>query len=147
MRKRRKCDVLQRSRFEVGDGEIRRGKATGKEKKAILLAVCGLAVGAINGLFGAGGGMLAVPVLTFAAGLGEKKAHATAIAVILPLCLVSTVVYAVRGTFDYSVLPPTIAGVLIGGLTGAVALKKLSAPVLNFLFYGLMVFAGVKMMM
>lgn len=130
-----------------GTAKFAAAKPRERKKKAILLAVCGLAVGAINGLFGAGGGMLAVPVLTFAAGLGEKKAHATAIAVILPLCLVSTVVYAVRGTFDYSVLPPTIAGVLIGGLTGAVALKKLSAPVLNFLFYGLMLFAGVKMMM
>lgn len=130
-----------------GTAKFAAAKPRERQKKAILLAVCGLAVGAVNGLFGAGGGMLAVPVLTFAAGLGEKKAHATAIAVILPLCLVSTVVYAVRGTFDYSVLPPTIAGVLIGGLTGAVALKKLSAPVLNFLFYGLMLFAGVKMMM
>lgn len=130
-----------------GTAKFAAAKPRERKKKAILLAVCGLAVGTVNGLFGAGGGMLAVPVLTFAAGLGEKKAHATAIAVILPLCLVSTVVYAVRGTFDYSVLPPTIAGVLIGGLTGAVALKKLSAPVLNFLFYGLMLFAGVKMMM
>lgn len=130
-----------------GTAKFAAAKPRERKKKAILLAVCGLAVGAVNGLFGAGGGMLAVPVLTFAAGLGEKKAHATAIAVILPLCLVSTVVYAVRGTFDYSVLPPTIAGVLIGGLTGAAALKKLSAPVLNFLFYGLMLFAGVKMMM
>ena len=130
-----------------GTAKFAAAKPRERKKKAILLAVCGLAVGAVNGLFGAGGGMLAVPVLTFAAGLGEKKAHATAIAVIRPLCLVSTVVYAVRGTFDYSVLPPTIAGVLIGGLTGAVALKKLSAPVLNFLFYGLMLFAGVKMMM
>ena len=142
MRKRRKCDVLQRSRFEVGDGEIRRGKATGKEKESDFargMRACGRrrqrtfrrrrrnARGARAHLCG-----------------GD---FATAIAVILPLCLVSTVVYAVRGTFDYSVLPPTIAGVLIGGLTGAVALKKLSAPVLNFLFYGLMLFAGVKMMM
>ena len=98
-----------------GTAKFAAAKPRERKKKAILLAVCGLAVGAVNGLFGAGGGMLAVPVLTFAAGLGEKKAHATAIAVILPLCLVSTVVYAVRGTFDYSVLPPTIAGVLIGG--------------------------------
>lgn len=130
-----------------GTAKFAAAKPRERKKKEILLAICGLAVGAVNGLFGAGGGMLAVPVLTFAAGLSEKKAHATAIAVILPLCLVSTVVYAVRGTFDYSVLPPTIAGVLIGGLIGAAALKKLSAPVLNFLFYGLMLFAGVKMMM
>lgn len=122
-------------------------KPRDRKRKEILLAVCGAAVGAVNGLFGAGGGMLAVPVLTYAAGLGAKKAHATAIAVILPLCLISTVVYAVKGTFDYSVLPATVFGVLAGGVLGAVALKKISAPVLNFVFYGLMMFAGLKMMM
>lgn len=121
-------------------------KPADRKKRGVLLAVCGAAVGAVNGLFGAGGGMLAVPVLAYAAGLSTKKAHATAIAVILPLCLISTVVYAVRGSFDYSVLPSTVVGVLVGGLIGAAALKKLSAPVVNFVFYGLMLFAGLKMM-
>ena len=119
--------------------------ATRMRRKA-LLVVCGLLVGAVNGLFGAGGGMLAVPVLTFAAGLNGKKAHATAIALILPLCLVSTVVYALNADIDAGTLLPTAAGVLAGGVLGAVALKKLSVPALNFLFYGLMLFAGIKMM-
>lgn len=118
-----------------------------RKRRAVLLAVCGAAIGAVNGLFGAGGGMLAVPVLTYAAALGEKKAHATAIAVILPLCLVSAVVYSAGGNFDYEVLAPTVFGVLAGGVAGAAALKKLAVPVLNFLFYGLMLFAGIKMML
>lgn len=118
-----------------------------KKRRRVLLAVCGLAVGAVNGLFGAGGGMLAVPVLVYAAGLSEKKAHATAIALILPLCMVGTVVYALRGSFDTGIVLPTVLGVLAGGVAGAALLKKLSAPVLNFLFYGLMLFAGIKMML
>lgn len=65
--------------------------------------MCGLLTGAVNGLFGAGGGMLAVPVLTYVAGLDERKSHATAIAVILPLCIISTIVYALQGGFDYSI--------------------------------------------
>ena len=48
--------------------------------------VCGAATGAANGLFGGGGGMIAVPLLR-AQGLEEKRAHATAIAVILPVSL------------------------------------------------------------
>ena len=79
--------------------------------------------------------------------LGEKKAHATAIAVILPLCLVSAVVYSAGGSFDSSVLAPTVLGVFAGGVAGAAALKKLAVPVLNFLFYGLMLFAGIRMML
>lgn len=117
-----------------------------RKKRRFLLALCGGAIGVVNGLFGAGGGMLAVPVLAFAAGLPQKKAHATAIAVILPLCVVSTVVYAVRGGFETDILLPTVLGVLAGGIAGAALLKKLSAPVLNLIFYGLMLFAGIKMM-
>lgn len=117
-----------------------------RKKRRFLLALCGGAIGVVNGLFGAGGGMLAVPVLAFAAGLPQKKAHATAIAVILPPCVVSTVVYAVRGGFETDILLPTVLGVLAGGIAGAALLKKLSAPVLNLLFYGLMLFAGIKMM-
>lgn len=118
-----------------------------RKVRRIVLALSGAAVGIVNGLFGAGGGMLAVPVLTFAAGLNGKKAHATAIALILPLCLVSTVVYALNADIDAGTLLPTAAGVLAGGVLGAVALKKLSVPALNFLFYGLMLFAGIKMIM
>ena len=52
----------------------------------------GLALGAANSLFGGGGGMLAVPLLR-AGGLPERKAHATAILVILPICLSSLFLY------------------------------------------------------
>ena len=65
--------------------------------RAAVSALLGLLVGAVNGLLGAGGGMLAVPLLTGAEGLPAKKAHATAIALILPLSAVSTLVYALTG--------------------------------------------------
>lgn len=117
-----------------------------KTRQSVLLVVCGVLIGAVNGLFGAGGGMLAVPVLSYVAGLNAQKSHATAIAVILPLCIISSVAYAATGSFDYSIFPPTIIGVVAGGVAGAVALKKLSGVFLNFLFYALMLFAGLKML-
>ena len=43
-----------------------------RKKRRFLLALCGGAIGVVNGLFGAGGGMLAVPVLAFAAGVCAK---------------------------------------------------------------------------
>lgn len=111
----------------------------------IAVCIASLAVGAVNGLFGAGGGMLAVPVLTYICGLDEKSAHATAIAVILPLCVVGSIVYAVKGSYSVDVILPTAIGVTIGGIIGAKLLKKMSANALSFLFYTLMAFAGFKM--
>lgn len=118
-------------------------QASGKKKAAMILA--GLFIGAVNGLFGAGGGMLAVPCLTYIGSLDEKSAHATAIALILPLCLVSSIAYGVGASFENGVILPTVLGVTIGGILGACLLKKLSSNVVSFLFYALMLFAGLKM--
>ncbi len=114
-------------------------------KKKILLILCGLGIGVVNGLFGAGGGMLTVPALSLIGGLEQKKAHATAIAVILPLCVVSSIIYFVSGSFESGVILPTVIGVSIGGIMGACLLKKLSDGFVSFMFYGLMLFAGFKM--
>lgn len=114
-------------------------------KRKISLAAAGLFIGVVNGLFGAGGGMLVVPALSFIAGLDERRAHATAIAVILPLCLISSVVYATGGGYDYSIFAPTILGVVAGGIVGALILKAVNNNALSFIFYGLMLFAGLKM--
>ena len=113
--------------------------------KTVTLVFCGLFIGFINGLFGAGGGMLAVPLLTMVAGLVAKRAHATAILVILPLCAVSSVVYLAKGIDGGDAFIPTIIGVIAGGVLGAFALKKCSNVFLQMLFYGVMFLAGMKM--
>ncbi len=115
------------------------------KKMSLLMAVAGLFIGFVNGLFGAGGGMLAVPVLTMVAGLNMKRSHATAILVILPLCAVSSVVYLSKGIDGGDVFLPTILGVVLGGIFGAYALKKCSNIFLQILFYGVMLLAGIKM--
>ena len=113
--------------------------------RQIAVILAGLAIGVVTGLFGAGGGMLTVPALTFIAKFDEKHSHATAIAVILPLCLISSVIYALGATFENGVVLPTVIGVTIGGVIGALLLKKMSNGAISFLFYALMLFAGLKM--
>ena len=66
------------------------------KKKGVLTAGAGLAIGIINGLLGAGGGMIAVPLLQ-KLGLDRKQAHANAVAVILPITVLSAVLYLVNG--------------------------------------------------
>lgn len=114
-------------------------------KEKSLAVFFGLVVGAVNGLFGAGGGMLVVPILSCLYGLGAKKSHATAIMIILPLCAVSAVVYALKGSYDYSIFPATIVGVVAGGIIGALLLKKANNVALRYVFYFLMLLAGLKM--
>ena len=53
------------------------------KKERWLAALGGVGVGILNGLLGAGGGMLTVPLLEWM-GVKGRRAHATSLAVILP---------------------------------------------------------------
>lgn len=44
-------------------------------------------------IFGAGGGMVLVPLIIWLVGLPDKLAFSSAISIILPLCVVSLVIY------------------------------------------------------
>ena len=112
-------------------------------KKAGYL-LFGLLAGAANGLFGGGGGMLVVPCLTYLGKSEEKRAHATAIALVLPLSLISATVYTLRCVHDFSLAWKVGLGVSIGGAIGAFLLRKVPKGVLTFLFYGVMIYAGVR---
>ena len=116
------------------------------EEKSIQVKriVCGGAVGLANGLFGGGGGMIAVPMLQNT-GLDEKGAHATAILLILPVSLLSFFFYAWKELYDFSVLIPTALGVTAGGALGAWLLGKLPVRIVNIVFACLQALAGIFM--
>lgn len=108
------------------------------------MVLSGVAIGAINGLLGGGGGMLAVPVLQKAGKLDTQTAHATAIAVMLPLCIISTVVYTLQGVFAIRTGLLSCAFVTLGGAFGAVLLGKISKEWISLLFYALMLAGGIE---
>lgn len=110
--------------------------------KNIQRVTCGVVVGAANSLFGGGGGMIAVPLLT-KTGLEEKRAHATAILLILPVSAFSFFFYVFKGLYDTAVLIPTALGVTAGGFVGAKLLGKLPVKTVNLLFAALQLLAGV----
>ena len=60
------------------------------DKNVLLCVFGGFAVGVVNGMLGAGGGMIAVPILTSLLG-DRKSAHINSVALILPLCNIITV--------------------------------------------------------
>ena len=78
--------------------------------------IVGVVAGALSGLFGVGGGILIVPGLVLFAGLGQRRAHATSLAAIVPIATGGVAGYALEGSVDW-----TAAALLaIGGAGGAV---------------------------
>lgn len=125
----------------------RKNESLGDKKLNIYAILTGLAAGLINGIFGGGGGMIVVPMLVHLLKCLPKKAHATAILIILPLSLVSGIFYAAFGNFDIKVGIPAGIGVVIGGTVGALLLSKLSSKWLTIIFSVVMAAAGVKMLL
>ena len=114
-----------------------------KSKPALYGA--GLLTGVVNGLFGAGGGMLGVVVLERMQGLEKDRAHATALIVMLPLSVVSLIVYLLRGALEWSVAPWVALGLVPGSIFGAKILGKLKGVWINRIFCILMLAAGVRL--
>lgn len=117
-----------------------------KLKTNILPAILGVGIGLVNGILGAGGGMLAVPLLK-KMGFAQKTAHTNAIAIILPITIVSAIVYLFKDlvTFkDAAIYMPT--GVL-GAVIGTYLLKKISPLWLKRIFGALMIYAGIRLLL
>ncbi|MCL2300087.1 MAG: TSUP family transporter [Firmicutes bacterium] len=117
-----------------------------KKKQTILSIAGGALVGVLNGMLGAGGGMLVVPMLK-KLGLEQTRAHATAVAVIFPLSVLSAAAYLLLGHYELAqaaaYLLPGAAGALAGGLL----LPKIPAKWLRKLFACFMVWAGIRLML
>jgi len=111
------------------------------------LLLTGMICGIFNGLFGSGGGVVAVISLRRFLGIETHKSHATALAVMLPLTIISAAIYLFMYETDYMTAVWVTAGGVGGGLVGARLLRKLSAKWLHKIFGGVMVFAAVRMLL
>ena len=114
------------------------------KSKTIRFAAAGGVAGLINGFFGGGGGMILVPLLAGKCGLTQKKAFATSVAIIAPLCALSAGIYWFRGGLDIMVALPYLVGGLIGGLIGGKLFKKLSMKWLRRAFALLILYGAVR---
>ena len=123
----------------------KRKKVEKSYKKVIFIILASTLIGFTNGFFGGGGGMLCVPLLEKSLNISNKRAHATTIAVIVPLSLVSSIVYFLKNDLNVFDLLYTSIGVFIGGALGAVLLKKFSGKVIRVIFALLMLIAEIKM--
>lgn len=99
----------------------------------------------LNGLLGAGGGMILVPML-LKSGIDRKKAHATSVCIILPICIFSAVLYLYSGSVSLSDSYPYLAWGVVGALIGSWILPKINQNLLKKIFSLLMLWAGYRML-
>lgn len=116
------------------------------KKENIKVLAGGFSAGFINGLLGAGGGMLAVPILQ-KLGLNRKEAHRNSVAVILPLSLFTAVLYLLSKKVTLADAWPFVPFGLIGSVLGTILLKRFSSALVRRIFGVLIIIAGIRLFM
>ena len=118
-----------------------------EQKKSAGLLLLGFLSGAVNGLLGAGGGILLVR------GVGKlsrssadpRDSFATALAVMLPISAVSALAYALGGSVGGLDFSPFILPAVSGGLLGGLLLCVIDTRALRLIFSALVVWSGLSM--
>lgn len=105
----------------------------------------GTLCGFLNGFFGSGGGVVAVPILE-KAGCPPNEAHATSVALIFLLSLLTAAFYGFTDGLDFDGAWKYIPWGVIGAVTGSIFLKKIKAQWLKRLFGGVVTAAAVRML-
>ena len=108
--------------------------------------LAGLAAGFVNGFFGAGGGMVLVPLLIWLVGLPDKLAFSSAISIILPLCVVSLVIYGRHDMLPLSDALPYLLGGAGGGVLAGLWFQKVLAKWLHLALGALILLGGVRLL-
>ena len=113
-------------------------------KKYAKYIIIGALGGAINGIFGAGAGMVLVPLLSEWAKIDYKNALATSVSAVLPISFTSAAVYLSRGTADIRTAIPYLLGGLAGGVIGGICFGRVSANWIRRIFALFIIYGGVK---
>lgn len=106
--------------------------------------IVGALAGILNGMFGAGGGLVLVPLLIGWIGMEQKQAFATSVAVMLPLSIASFALFCLRGGNVWEQALPYMLGGIIGGILSAKLFKNVSARWLHRTFSVLILYGGIK---
>ena len=77
--------------------------------------------------------------------IDEKKTHATTLACVLIMCVVSSIVFLINKQVDFKLTLWCLIGSLIGAVFGTFLLQKFKNKVINLIFSCLLVIAGVFM--
>lgn len=113
-------------------------------KERLGLIIAGAGAGLVAGLFGAGGGLVLVPLLGFLTELSDREIFAASLSIILPVCLVSIAVTAMAAGIDFASALPYLPGSALGGLAAGIWGTKIPAQWLHRGLGLLIVWGGIR---
>ena len=118
---------------------------TSRRRATLLLLVGGIG-GFLFGAFGAGGGIIMVPLLVWLLGFDQRRASATSLFAVIPTAIVGSIAYLIGGQLDLVAALLIGAGGVVGSLIGTRLLRSLPLAVLRWSFIVLLVLVAVRLL-
>lgn len=122
-----------------------------KEQLTFKLLICAVGAGFLNGLLGAGAGIILVfiyaSMLGFEKNDAVKDIFAMTVATVIPISLFSVFNYKLTVGADFSGSIPFLIPGIIGGILGAFVTDKINTDNLKLIFAALTVVAGINMIL
>ena len=112
-------------------------------RKKLRSGAAGAAAGAVNGLFGAGGGMVLVPMLSGDTGFTESEIFSSSVMIILPICLVSLGV-STGFRLPWNQAWPFLVGGIPGGILAALLGKRIPLVWLHRFLGAMICYGGIR---
>ena len=108
------------------------------------LMIAGISAGAVAGLFGAGGGMLLVPLLTALTDTPEDAIFPTSLSIMLPICLISLLSQAMLNPIPWKEAFPYLIGSAAGGIVAGICGQRIPTKWLHRTLGILILLGGIR---
>lgn len=115
-----------------------------KLKKYAGLVLAGMGAGAVNGLFGAGGGMVLVPLLSRLTDLEDREVFAGSVCIILPVCLISLFFTFQAGVVTAETVILYLLGSAAGGILAGIFGRRIPTLWLHRLLGIFILWGGIR---
>ena len=106
--------------------------------------VAGLCAGALNGLFGAGGGMVLVPIMQLLTKEDDQTLFSSGVVILFPICILSLIFAGGWQDFRLASSLPYLAGSLAGGVAAGVWGKAIPVKWLHRVLGVLILWGGIR---
>lgn len=113
-------------------------------KTVYKLGVAGICAGIVNGLFGAGGGMVLVPLLTRLSDLSDDEIFPISVSIILPISLISLGFSFAYGNVATRQVIPYLIGSSAGGIMAGLLGKRIPTLLLHKALGIIILWGGIK---
>jgi uncharacterized protein len=111
----------------------------------LFVMAVGVVTGVLAGLFGIGGGLVMVPVLTLMLGFAQKSAQGISLAVMIPVAVSGTFIHSAHGNVRWGIALWLAVGGILGSVVGARLAVTANDSILRGLFGTLVFVTGILM--